>query len=163
MLQAWAWNWEQCSCAVCPARFFEEGLLCTIAGTVAILAQGTSWAVAVTQAFFWYMAQFFRGDTNMDQKAQLCEFCNTEDYCTLFWPTVLPLQVVPGFACSVASLNQSPGHQLPGCHSLRRGTLAGYLLGQGMPSTQVAGLMLLPHTPLPSSEATRVLKPPATN
>ena len=112
---------------------------------------------------FWYMAQFFRGDTNIDQKAQLCEFCNTEDYCTLFWPTVLPLQVVPGFACSVASLNQSPGHQLPGCHSLRRGTLAGYLLGQGMPSTQVAGLMLLPHTPLPSSEATRVLKPPATN
>ena len=65
----------------------------------------------------------------MEQKAQLYEFCNTEDYCTLFWQTVLPLQVVPGFACSVASLNQSPGHQLPGCHSLRCGTLADYLLG----------------------------------
>ena len=33
-----------------PRTMFEEGLLCTIPGTVAILAQGTSWAVAVTQA-----------------------------------------------------------------------------------------------------------------
>ena len=34
-----------------PCTIFEAGLLCIIAGTVAILAQGTSWAVAVTQAF----------------------------------------------------------------------------------------------------------------
>ena len=65
----------------------------------------------------------------LKEKAQSCEFCNTEVYCILFWPIFLPLQVAPGFACSVASLNQSPGHQLPGCHSLRCGTLADYLLG----------------------------------
>ena len=63
------------------------------------------------------------------EKVQSCEFCTTEVYCILFWPIFLPLQVAPGFACSVASLNQSPGHQLPGCHSLRCGTLADYLLG----------------------------------
>ena len=63
------------------------------------------------------------------QKVQSCEFYNTEDYCILFWLIFLPLQVAPGFACSVASLNQSPGHQLQGCHSLRCGTLADYLLG----------------------------------
>ena len=85
------------------------------------------------------------------KKAQSCEFCNTEDFCILFWLMFLPLQVVPGFACSVASLNQSPGHHLPGCHNLRRGTLADYLLGQGKPSTQFAGHVLLPHTPQPCS------------
>ena len=47
----------------------------------------------------------------------------------LFWFIVLPLQIVPSFACSVASLNQFPGHELPGCHNLRSEALAGYLLG----------------------------------
>ena len=85
------------------------------------------------------------------KKVQSCEFYNTEVYCILFWLMFLPLQVAPGFACSVASLNQSPGHQLPGCHSLRCGTLADYLLGQDKPSTQFAGHVLLPHNPPPSS------------
>ena len=29
--------------------------------------------------------------------------------CSLFWPTVPPLQVVPSFACSVSSLSRYPG------------------------------------------------------
>ena len=49
-----------------------------------------------------------------------------------------PLQVAPSFACSVASLNQSPGHQLSGCHGLRCGILTDYQLGWGRPSTWLA-------------------------
>ena len=46
-----------------------------------------------------------------------------------------PLQVAPSFACSVASLSQSLGHQLSGCHNLHRGILTDYQLGWGKPST----------------------------
>ena len=53
------------------------------------------------------------------------------------------------FACSVASLNQFPGHQLPGCHSLHHGTLADCLLGQDKPSAQFAGHAPFPHNPSP--------------
>ena len=43
--------------------------------------------------------------------------------------------MAPSLACSVASLSQSPGHQLPGCHSLHCGILTDYQLGWGRPST----------------------------
>ena len=49
-----------------------------------------------------------------------------------------PLLVAPSFACSVASLSQSPGHQLSGCRSLHRGILTYYQLGWSKPSTWFA-------------------------
>ena len=55
-----------------------------------------------------------------------------------FWSAIPPLQAAPSFACSVASLNQSPGHQLSGCHGLRCGILTDYQLGWGRPSTWLA-------------------------
>ena len=70
--------------------------------------------------------------------------------CITFWLSVPSLQVAPRFACSVASLSQSPGHQLPGHHSLRHGALADYLLEWGEPSTCHAGLNKLCYTPSPS-------------
>ena len=70
-------------------------------------------------------------------------------HCLPFWPIFPPLQVAPSFACSVASLNQSPGHQLPGYCSLHRRTLADYQLGWGRPSTWLTG-----HTGAPSSSNT---------
>ena len=72
-------------------------------------------------------------------------------HCIAFWPRIPPLQVAPSFACSVASLSRSPGHQLPGCHSLRRVILADYLLGQGGPSTCLAGHGMFQSTPTPNS------------
>ena len=63
-----------------------------------------------------------------------------------------PLQVAPSFACSVASLNQSPGHQLSGCHGLRCGILTDYQLGWGRPSTWLARHACAPlrsNTPFP--------------
>ena len=59
-----------------------------------------------------------------------------------------PLLVAPSFACSVASLSQSPGHQLSGCRSLHRGILTDYQLGWGKPSTWSARHA---HTPLHST------------
>ena len=53
-------------------------------------------------------------------------------------------------ACSVASLSQCPGHQLPGFRSLRHGILACYLLGQGGPSTCVTRRPMLQYTPSPT-------------
>ena len=70
--------------------------------------------------------------------------------CITFWLSVPSLQVAPRFACSVASLSQSPGHQLPGHHSLRHGALADYQLEWGEPSTCHAGLNKLCYTPSPS-------------
>ena len=70
-------------------------------------------------------------------------------HCLPFWPIFPPLQVAPSFACSVASLNQCPGHQLPGYCSLHRRTLADYQLGWGRPSTWLTG-----HTGAPSSSNT---------
>ena len=55
---------------------------------------------------------------------------------TSFWPSVPSLQVAPSFACSVASLSQSPGLTLPGCQHLHAENLADYLLGWGNASTQ---------------------------
>ena len=64
-----------------------------------------------------------------------------------------PLQVAPSFACSVASLSQSPGHQLPGCHNLHCGILTDYQLGWGRPSTWFAR-----HADAPSRSNTLVPK-----
>ena len=50
-------------------------------------------------------------------------------HCKAFSTTIPPLQVALSFACSVASLSHSPSLQLPGWHSLHRGSLADYLLG----------------------------------
>ena len=61
-----------------------------------------------------------------------------------------PLQVAPTFACSVASLSQSAGHQLSGCRSLRRGILTDYQLGWGKTSTWLAG-----HAGAPSNSSAR--------
>ena len=69
--------------------------------------------------------------------------------CVAFWPSIPPLQVVPSFACSVASLSRCPGHQLPGRHGLRQVILADYLLDQGGPSTCIAGHVALQCTPSP--------------
>ena len=60
---------------------------------------------------------------------------HSRGHCMPFWSMIPPLQVAPSFACSVASLSQSPGHQLPGCHSLHCGILTDYQLGWGRPST----------------------------
>ena len=74
-------------------------------------------------------------------------------HCTLFCHTIPPLQVAPSFACSVASLSQSPGHQLPGCHNLHCGILTDYQLGWGRPSTWFAR-----HADAPSRSNTLVPK-----
>ena len=82
--------------------------------------------------------------------------------CTAFWLSVPSLQVAPSFACSVASLCQFPGLQLPGHHSLRHGDLADYLLEWGEPSTCHAGLNKLCYTPSPSpSRGNRRLDTPS--
>ena len=52
----------------------------------------------------------------------------------VFWQLIQPLQRVPKLICSVASLNLCSGHQLLECYSLHCKTLAGYLLGKGLPS-----------------------------
>ena len=71
-------------------------------------------------------------------------------HCIAFWPSVPPLQVAPSFACSVASLSRSPGHQLPGCRSLHCGNLTDYLLGKGRPSTCSTGHAEFQSTSSPS-------------
>ena len=76
-------------------------------------------------------------------------------------PVSPPLKVVPSFACSVASLSRCPGHQLPGCHSLRRGILADYLLDRGGPSTCRAGHIVLQCTPSPNSRRDRRQRAPS--
>ena len=53
--------------------------------------------------------------------------------------TIPPLRTPQGFACSVASLSRCPCHYPPGHHSLRRAALVECPLGQGKPSTQLAG------------------------
>ena len=70
------------------------------------------------------------------KKVEVVQLPPSRAHCALFWPTIPPLQVEPSFACSVSSLSQSPGLQLPGCQHLRVKNLADYLLGQDRPSTQ---------------------------
>jgi hypothetical protein len=43
------------------------------------------------------------------QKGGVASVAPSRGHCISFWPAVPPLQVAPSFACSVASLNQSPG------------------------------------------------------
>ena len=69
-------------------------------------------------------------------------------HCMAFSSTIPPLQVALSFACSVASLSHSPSLQLPGWHSLHRGSLADYLLGWGSTYTCAAGLTGLQHPPM---------------
>ncbi len=85
------------------------------------------------------------------KKVVVVHLTHARGHCIAFWPRIPPLQVAPSFACSVASLSRSPGHQLPGCHSLRRVILADYLLGQGGPSTCLAGHGMFQSTPTPNS------------
>ena len=66
-----------------------------------------------------------------------------------------PLQIVPGFACSVASLDRFRGHQLPGHQSFRNDALANNLFGQGRPSAWFARLETIPNTPPPNSSCDR--------
>ena len=70
-------------------------------------------------------------------------------------PVFPPRQIVPGFACSVASLDRFRGHQLPGHQSFRNDALANNLLGQGRPSAWFARLETIPNTPPPTSSCDR--------
>ena len=85
------------------------------------------------------------------KKVVVVHLTHTRGHCSAFWPSIPPLQVAPSFACSVASLSRSPGHQLPGGHSLRHVLLADYLLGWGGPSTCLAGHGVFQCTPTPHS------------
>ena len=53
--------------------------------------------------------------------------------------TFPPLRTPCGFACSVASLSRCPHHYQPGRRNFRRSALVERPLGQGKPSTQLAG------------------------
>ena len=55
-------------------------------------------------------------------------FALNRDHCTAFRLVILPLQVAPSLACSVASLSLSPGSYLPDRCCLRCRDLADYLL-----------------------------------
>ena len=63
------------------------------------------------------------------QKGGVVLASHTRADCASFWLTFPPLQAVPSFACSVASLSRFPGHQLPGWRGLHREILAGCLFG----------------------------------
>ena len=85
-------------------------------------------------------------------KGGVVHLTHCRGHCIAFRPSIPPLQVAPSFACSVASLSRSPGHQLSGCHCLRSEILADYLLGWGGPSTCVTGHAVLQYTPSPSPD-----------
>ena len=61
-------------------------------------------------------------------------------------PAVPPLTAQRSFACSVASLSQSPRHYLPGHYRLRGAAPAECCLGQDKPSTWHAGRSNVPST-----------------
>ena len=64
--------------------------------TVAILAQGTSWAVAVTQAYFYVRRILFE----FPSAASLC--CgSSSDLVRMFWPIVCVLALPCGLRCQV--------------------------------------------------------------
>ena len=79
-----------------------------------------------------------RGRHHVKKRAELRRLHTAEAIARHSGSIFPPLQVAPSFACSVASLNQSPGHQLSGCHGLRCGILTDYQLGWGRPSTWLA-------------------------
>ena len=90
---------------------------------------------------------WFAWDTQ-NKEAVVC-LPPSSGHCMAFSSTIPPLQVALSFACSVASLSLSPSFQLPGWHSLHRGSLADYLLGWGRTSTCTTGHTELQHTPTP--------------
>ena len=89
-------------------------------------------------------------ETRKTKKGGVVHLTLSRGHCIAFWPSVPPLQVAPSFACSVASLSRSPGHQLPGCRSLHCGNLTDYLLGKGRPSTCSTGHAEFQSTSSPS-------------
>ena len=91
--------------------------------TVAILAQGTHWAVATSQAFFFWLIRSLRhcsaggsiGPTispgegaRVARKGVVAHQALVRGLCIAFWLSVPSLQVALGFACSVASLRRCP-------------------------------------------------------
>ena len=88
--------------------------------------------------------------TAINNKAAVVPLLHCRGRCIPLWAVFPSLQVVLSFACSVASLSRSPGHQLPGCHSLHCGILADYLLGWGRPSTCSTGHAEFQSTSSPS-------------
>ena len=66
--------------------------------------------------------------------------------CTPLRLAVPPLTAPSSFACSVASLSQSPLHYLPGHYRLRGAAPAECCLGQDKPSTWHAGRSDVPST-----------------
>ena len=66
--------------------------------------------------------------------------------CTPLRLAVPPLTAPSSFACSVASLSQSPRHYLPGHYRLRGAAPAECCLGQDKPSTWHAGRSNVPST-----------------
>ena len=84
------------------------------------------WSAAKARTDHVHVCHGFRTRSN---KVEVVQLLSNRGHCTLFWPTIPPLQVEPSFACSVSSLSLSPGFQLPGCQPLRVKNLADYLLG----------------------------------
>ena len=95
-----------------------------------------AWVWRLLVAIGWYNMGERLGKIEVKQKkGGVVHLLLSRGHCIAFWPSIPPLQVAPSFACSVASLSRSPGHQLPGCHSLHCGILTDYQLGWGRPST----------------------------
>ena len=79
------------------------------------------------------------GARNMKIGCQSHSQCYARGHCSLLRPTFPPLRTPHGFACSVASLSRCPCHYRPGRCNFRRAALVERPLGQGKPSTQLAG------------------------
>ena len=110
-----------------------------------------AWVWRLLVAIGWYNMGERLGKIEVKQKkGGVVHLLLSRGHCIAFWPSIPPLQVAPSFACSVASLSRSPGHQLPGCHSLHCGILTDYLLGWGRPSTCSTGHAEFQSTPSPS-------------
>ena len=110
-----------------------------------------AWVWRLLVAIGWYNMGERLGKIEVKQKkGGVVHLLLSRGHCIAFWPSIPPLQVAPSFACSVASLSRSPGHQLPGCHSLHCGILTDYLLGKGRPSTCSTGHAEFQSTSSPS-------------
>ena len=100
----------------------------------------------------WAVSNTLSAANRFANKGVVAHLTPSRGHCSAFNPTIPPLQVALSFACSVASLSQSPSFQLPGSHSLHYGLLADYLLGWGRASTCTAGHVQAPmhfHTQSP--------------
>ena len=104
--------------------------------------------LAHSLACLFAAAMRLRPHRNNDNEVTVVHLAPSSGHCKAFSTTIPPLQVALSFACSVASLSHSPSLQLPGWHSLHRGSLADYLLGWGSTSTCTAGLTGLQHPPM---------------